>query len=80
MVTLVVRAGGLVRFLVTNHPVYRFRKLVDQMPCHIDMFGVTSAKAKDIKRQFAGCVSHGEWYFLTDDLEQFLASVMEKSK
>jgi hypothetical protein len=77
MLTLIVRSGDLVRFLVTNHPGYRFNKLVDQMPCFIAMFGVTAVKAKDIKLRFAGNLSHGEWYHLDDNLEQFLSSVVE---
>jgi hypothetical protein len=77
MITLIVQSGDLVRFLVTNHPEFRFRKLVDQMPCKISMFGTTQQKAKDIKRQFANQLSHGEWYHLDDEFEQFLSSILE---
>lgn len=77
MKTLVVEAGGLVRFLVTNHPQYRFNKLVDQMPCFISMYGVTNTKCKDIKLRFGSNLSHGEWYILDENLEQFLSSILE---
>lgn len=77
MKTLIVVSGGLVRFFLTNHPVYRFQKLQEHFPCSIHCFGVTSAKAKDIKLQFANLHHHGEWYYITDELEQHLASLLE---
>jgi hypothetical protein len=76
--TLIVRYEGMVRFLITNHPSYRFQKLQEQMPVRIELFGVTSAKAKDIQSRFANlAVKDTLWYRLSDDFEQYLAKIVE---
>jgi len=80
MKTLIVTHGGLVRFLVTNHPVYRFEKLQSQMPVEVVMFGVTDTKSKDIKLRFASNqVTASEWYRLSDELEQYLSTLVRQS-
>ena len=77
MKTLIVTCQGQVRFLVTNHPSYRFTKLQSQMPVSINNFGVTTMKAKDIKLRFANLqIIDSEWYRLTDEFEQFLSGVV----
>lgn len=77
MKTLIVTYGDKVRFLVTNHPEFRFEKLSKQMPVLIRVFGVTHVKAKDIKLQFADRqIGQTEWYRLTDEFQQFLSKVI----
>ena len=78
MQTLIVRYNGLVRLLVTNHPSYRYTKLVEQMPVPIELFGVTPVKAKDIKARFANRHAWGEWYRLNEEMEQFLSSIIHQ--
>ena len=73
MKTLIVRCGNKVRFLVTNHPEYRFSQLAKQMPVPIELFGVTDVRAKDIK---IGLSSTSEWYCLSPELEGYLASII----
>jgi len=77
MKTLIVTYGGLVRFLVTNHPDYRFGKLQSQMPVDIILFGVTDCKAKDIKLRFADRqLPNSEWYRVDETFEQFLSNLV----
>lgn len=74
MKTLIVRYGDRVRFLITGHPEYRFGKLQEQMPVKIEMFGVTSKLARDIKLRYATKAVHGTlWYQLDDEFEQYLS-------
>jgi hypothetical protein len=48
------------------------------MPVQVDMFGVTSVKAKDIKSRFANQVlGDTEWYRLTEEFQQYLSGVIE---
>ena len=78
MKTLVVRSGQFVRFLITAHPTYRFEELKKQFPPDVDLsqLTVTEVKAKDIKAQYANlAVSDGIWYKLTEEFEQYLASL-----
>lgn len=78
MKTLIVTHEDKVRFLVTNHPEYRFEKLAKQMPVHIKLFGVTDEKAKDIKLRFADLqVGQTEWFNISDEFQQFLARVIK---
>lgn len=78
MRTLIVTYQDRVRFLITNHIDYRFRKLCEQMPVEINLFGVTDVKAKDIKLRFAHlAVSDSEWYRLTDEFQQYLAEIID---
>jgi hypothetical protein len=77
MKTLIVTYQDRVRFLVTNHPDYRFMKLQSQMPVEIHNFGTTSVKAKDIKLRFANQqLGSTEWFRLTTEFEQYLSGVI----
>ena len=77
MKTLIVTYGDKVRFLVTNHPEYRFEKLAKQMPVDIHLFGVTTEKAKDIKLRFASLqIGQTEWYRISEEFQQFLSRVI----
>lgn len=77
MKTLIVTYQDQVRFLLTNHPEYRFEKLCEQMPVAITLFGVTDYKARDIKLRFANhALPNSEWYRLTDEFQQFLSEII----
>lgn len=77
MKTLIVRYQDRVRFLITNHPEFRFQKLAEQMPVEITLFGVTDVKAKDIQLRFANlAVQESLWYRLTDDFEEYLSRLV----
>lgn len=76
MKTLIVRYEDRVRFLVTNHPEYRFSRLVDQMPVKITLFGVTDLLAKDIKLRFSNLHLWGEWYRINEEFEEFLSRIV----
>jgi hypothetical protein len=78
MKTLIVVYKDRVRFLITNHPEYRFGKLCEQMPVQVQLFGVTDVKARDIKLRFATQAVRGsEWYRLTDEFQQFLSEIIQ---
>lgn len=77
MKTLIVRYQDRVRFLITNHPEFRFQKLAEQMPVEITLFGVTDVKAKEIQLRFANlAVEESLWYRLNDDFEAYLARIL----
>lgn len=77
MKTLIVRYDDRVRFLITNHPEYRFQKLQQQMPVTLDLVGVTTAKSKDIKLRFANQkLGDSEWYRLTDEFADHLLTLL----
>ena len=75
MKTLIVRYGNFVRLLVTNHPQHRFRKLQEQLPVQITLFGVTPVRAKEISALFPG---EGLWVKLNDDFLHYLSSIIEE--
>jgi hypothetical protein len=77
MLTLVVKCEKRVRFILTKHPQWRFDALRDEMPCEIEMMGVTLVKAKDIKLQFANNHHHGLWYTLDEKLQAFLSEIFK---
>lgn len=75
MKTLIVTYQDRVRFLVTNHPEYRFNKLQQQMPVRIKLFGVTDQLAKDLRLR-GQRLGDSEWFRLTSEFEQFLAEII----
>jgi len=46
------------------------------MPVPIELFGVTGVRSKEIRLRFVGSHSHGEWYHLSDEMEQYLAGII----
>lgn len=77
MKTLIIRHGSLVRFVVTDHPEFRFRKIADLMPVEIQLMKVTSELAKDIRLRFAHrrLDDRSEWYQLDDEFESYIESL-----
>jgi len=72
MKTLIVKYEQQVMFLVTNYPEHQFRRLSSLSPVPLQLFGVTSCKAKTIKSRFYNQHLHGEWYRLSEEMEQYL--------
>jgi hypothetical protein len=75
--TLIVRYKQKVMFIITNHPEFRFKKLCESCPVPLQFFGVTSCKAKTIKDRFASRHIRDEWFYLTDEFEQYLHQTIE---
>lgn len=79
MKTLIVEHGGFVRFLMTNHPKYRFSMLEEQMPVGVKLvlMGVTDIKAKQIKIRFASKQHlNSVWYKLDEEFEKYLSRIV----